>query len=85
MVSVEIVFSNQDQLALLMIGLRENLIQRAPNHQLNQGRSIQLINGTGIDKLAIFQHGHLVGDAKDLVEPVRDVNDGDALLRLATR
>ncbi len=32
-----------------------------------------------VDLLAVAQDGEAVGDAEDLLEPVRDVDDADAL------
>ena len=55
------------------------LLDRAPDHQLDQLVGRRRRGNAGGGRAAVRQHGHPVADAPDLVEPVRDVDDADAL------
>ncbi len=48
-------------------------------HEPDQAQAGERGDRARVDEAAIPQHGHRVADPEDLVEPVRDVDDGDAL------
>ena len=59
--------------------IREVVFQRATHHQADQIVGRHLRHRARLDRLAVAQHGHAVGDARQLLEPVRDVDERDAL------
>ena len=64
-------------LALALFG--EQSRHRAPDHHADHLVDRQPVDGPGRDDLPVLHHGHPVGDAQNLFEPVRNVDDADAL------
>ena len=61
---------------------REGVLDRAAGHQRDDVRRRRRGGGqVGGDGAAVLEHGDPVADRADLLEPVRDVDDGDALRR----
>ena len=61
--------------------LREHVLEGASGHQPDHlGRRGLLRRQAGGGGASVLQHRHPVTDAPDLLEPVRDVDDGDALV-----
>jgi hypothetical protein len=58
---------------------REVVLQRAADHQADQIVGRHLRHRTRFDGLTVAQHGDAVGDARQLLEPVRDVDERDVL------
>ena len=59
--------------------LREDRRQLAADHQADQLGAVDLGHRPRADERAVAQDGHAVGDLRQLLEPVRDVDDADAL------
>ena len=59
--------------------------QFAPDHQVRHLVARELGGRRARDEAAVAHHDHLVGDALDLVELVRDVDDGHAVGLAAAR
>ena len=47
----------------------------APDHQPNQLGAVGLGDNSGGHRLPVFEHGHPVGDLKNLIQPVGNVDD----------
>ena len=50
------------------------------HHQANQLFARDSRHAARLDHLAIAQHGHAIGDLREFLEPMRDVDDADSLL-----
>ena len=59
----------------LHLRLGIEILDVASHHQTHQLVFVQIVDRQGIDDLAVAHDRHPVGDAEDLVEPVRDVQD----------
>src|SRR5690606_30185944 len=59
---------------------REVVRQLAPDHHRDDLPGGHLVRHAGPDQLAVLQHGDALGDLADLVQPMTDVNEGDAAL-----
>ena len=59
--------------------LRENGRELASDHQTDQFGAVHLCHAARADGLAVTQDSHAIGDGRDLLQPVRDVNDARAL------
>src|SRR5690606_2324698 len=51
----------------------------AAYHQLGDFAGIEVFNGAGGDVFAVAQDGDTVGDARDFIQTMRDIDDGDVL------
>src|SRR5260221_10883846 len=71
-------FNLKNDLPRLMRGMGEQLIQRAPDYELNQSVSLQLSNWAGMHPASVSQDSNPICDSKNLFEPVRNVHDPDA-------
>ena len=60
------------------VGLCEELAGRTADDHLDQFVRLRLADRLLAHQLAVAQHGDAVGDAEDLVEPVRDIDHADA-------
>ena len=60
--------------------LGEEIVDGAPDHHADQFGFAGIADVLRADVFAVAQHGHAVGQLKDLVEAVADVNDADAAL-----
>ena len=58
---------------------REELLERAPHHELHERLGVEVVRRAGLHVLAVAHDRDAVGEAEDLLEPVRDVDDADAL------
>ena len=58
----------------------EQLAERAADHHLDQPRHVEITGAAGVDPLAVPHHRDSVGDLEHLVQPVRDIHDGDPAL-----
>ena len=59
---------------------REDVLDGAARHQLDQLARRGLVDGeAGRDGAAVLEDGDPIADLADLLEPVRDVDDGDTL------
>ena len=59
--------------------VRVQLLDLAPDHELDEPVGRRRRRNPGRCRAAVREHRHAVADAADLVEPVRDVDDADAL------
>ena len=63
-----------------LVAGREDVLDGPARHQLDQLARRRLVDGeAGGDGAAVLEDGDPVADLADLLEPVRDVDDGDAL------
>ncbi len=60
--------------------LREHGRELAPHHELDQLLAAHAGHVAGVDGGAVAHHGHAVGDRRQLLEAVRDVDHPDALV-----
>jgi hypothetical protein len=58
---------------------RHGVLERPADHQLDEPRPVDLARRPGADGPTVAQHRDPVGDREDLLHPVRDEDDGDAL------
>ena len=70
----------EDGLFRLHVGSFENVGKLPADHQPHNLVLAQLFGGLDRDQLAVAQDGHPVAQPLDLVEAVRDVDDGHALV-----
>ena len=56
-----------------------NLLDRAVDHQRDQGGFVCFVDPAGTDERAVAQDRHPVAELEHLLEPVTDVNDGDPI------
>ena len=56
-----------------------DVLQVAPDHQLDQIIHRHIGDLPGADVAPVFEHGDLIGQLKDFPQPVRNVDDADAL------
>src|SRR6202011_1072314 len=68
----------ENSLADRMRLTREELLERPPDHELDEARLVEGLDTVGAQQGAIAEHRDAVGDGKDFVEPVADIDDGDA-------
>ena len=73
----------QQHVADLHLRLGVEVADLTPDHQADQPVLVQLGDGEGLDDTPVAHDGDAVGHPEDLVEPVRDVEDGDPLAREA--
>jgi hypothetical protein len=58
---------------------REHVLDRTADHQLNHAVDREVLRRPRRDMRSVANHGQVVGDAEEFVEPVRDVDDRRAL------
>ena len=58
---------------------RINLRDLAADHQLDQAGLVDCVGRAGADAFAVAEDRHAVGEAEDLIEPVGNVDDADAV------
>src|SRR5215469_7889397 len=58
--------------------LRKDRGQVAANHPANQSGLVDIRDGAGLHDAAVAEDGDTIGDAWQLFEPVRDVDDAGA-------
>ena len=58
---------------------RENVLEFAADHHRDERVAIQIGDRPNADQLAVLEHRHAVGDREDLLQPVGDVDDADAV------
>ena len=73
----------EDDVSELHLLLREELVERAPDHQPDDLRLGELVGRARLDVTAVADDGDDVGELADLLEPVADVEDGDAAVAQA--
>ena len=59
--------------------MREDLVDDPAGHQLDELLIARFLDGDGVDVHPVAQHGDAVADPLDLVHPVGDVDDADAI------
>ena len=57
---------------------RKQIPRVAPNHQADEAVGIKPAERTIGGDRSVFQNGDVVAEVEDLVEPVRDIENGDA-------
>ena len=73
----------EDDVSELHLLLREELVERAPDHEPDDLRLRELVGRARLDVTAVADDGDDVGELADLLEPVADVEDGDAAVAQA--
>ena len=73
----------EDDVSELHLLLREELVERAPDHEPDDLRLGELIGRARLDVTAVADDGDDVGELADLLEPVADVEDGHAAVAQA--
>ena len=68
----------EDDVSELHLLLREELVERAPDHQPDDLRRGELVGRARLDVTAVADDGDDVGELADLLEPVADVEDRHA-------
>ena len=56
-----------------------DLFDRAVDHQRDQSRLVRFVDASGADEGAVAQDRHAVAEFENLLEPVADIDDGDAI------
>ena len=72
-------FDDQAGLAGRGVAFRKLLVETAADHQFDHLLAGEALDGARVDVLAVPQEGDAVGDLKNLIEPVADINDPDTL------
>src|SRR5207302_4835108 len=75
---VEVLYLEED-LARLPVAFRESLLHLATHHQTHELLQGEVLGGPGGHELPIPQDRHGIGDAKELLQLVGDVDAGDPL------
>ena len=71
---------DESLLADLALALfREQSRHRTADHHADHLVDREPLDGPGRDDLPVLHHGHAVGDAQHFFEPVRNIDDADAL------
>src|SRR5450432_1158922 len=65
--------------AALRVAVRIELGHVATNHQARHLYRLQFVRRMASDNAAVAQHGHLVGDLLNFRQPMRNIEDADAL------
>ncbi len=61
------------------VALRVQAVQLPPDHHVDDGILVSFSRFHRPHQLAVFQHGHPVGDGKNLVQFVADIDDSQSL------
>ncbi len=70
----------EDHVPFRNLDLGKDAGKLAADHHPDQGRAVDLAHGTRADQRAVAERRHAVGDLRKFLQPVRDVDDADAVL-----